>query len=221
MNPAMTKVALIIGSGLLREALSRALRSYPQIEVVAIGASSSEATEIAGRGEADALLFDASIPDCDWLGLASFMGRLKGGPGLLLLSLAESHGLALRMLRCGVKGVLLRHTGLDEICEALEHAAKGEVYMTREMERFCSRQLLHPDLASRGQQLSDREMQIACKLAQGRSNKEIAVELKISVKTVDTHRANLLRKLSLRNNSDLTRFAIQSGWVACEVAVGR
>jgi DNA-binding NarL/FixJ family response regulator len=116
----------------------------------------------------------------------------------------------LRVIRAGARGFLLNEAGSEEVLGALREVIEGRLYVPASLERVFAEQHLLGRTRSPEERLTNREIQVLTRLAEGWTNKEAANDLCISVKTVDTHRASLLRKLELRNNSDLTRFAIRS-----------
>ena len=113
----------------------------------------------------------------------------------------------MRAIRAGASGYVKKSGNLDDLLEAIERVNRGEQVVPADVEVALSRKRSeHP-----AQILSQREFQVLTYLAAGKTNREIAELLSISVKTVDTHRGHVLKKLKLRNNSDITRFAIQNG----------
>ena len=117
----------------------------------------------------------------------------------------EAHGV--RAMRAGAAGYVKKSANIDELLDAIDRINRGEQVVPAEIEAALARKRSeHP-----AQILSQREFQVMSYLAAGKTNREIAELLTISVKTVDTHRGHVLKKLRLRNNSDITRFAIQNG----------
>ena len=119
----------------------------------------------------------------------------------------EAHGV--RAIRGGAAGYVKKSANLDELLAAIERVHRGERVIPEEVEAALGKKRSdHP-----AQVLSSREFQVMEYLAAGKTNREIAEMLAISVKTVDTHRGHVLKKLRLRNNSDITRFAISNGLI--------
>jgi DNA-binding NarL/FixJ family response regulator len=116
---------------------------------------------------------------------------------------------AVRAIRAGATGFIAKTAQFDELLAAIEEVAAGR----RVLPPGCEAALASNDAAGPAQVLSQREFQVMGYLASGMTNREIAQMLAISVKTVDTHRGHVLKKLKLRNNSDITRFAIQHGLI--------
>jgi DNA-binding NarL/FixJ family response regulator len=128
---------------------------------------------------------------------------------IAVLCVDEDPDIAARYLRAGAQGVFLGSTTPDEVLAGVRALQRGEMAAPPSVVA-----LLQPDTSQPGSlELSGREFQVLELLAQGWTNREIADHLHISIKTVDTHRGHVLKKLRLRNNSDLTRFAVKHGYV--------
>lgn len=197
-----------------RQALGRILGSAAGIELVA---ELDSERGIAGG---------ASTPGMDVLMLVTSGGgrccepaleRLQGlkpRPKLLLLELEDNTPLALRALQAGALGVLSRKAHLEEVLRAIRLVHSGQRYLSGPIQRaFADRYVRQCLLESCEEPLTKREREILRLLALGCNHHEIARKLFVSIKTIDTHRSNLLRKLKLRNNADITRFAIRNGLI--------
>ena len=137
------------------------------------------------------------------------MSREPGYPQALILTRHEDEAHGVRAMRAGAAGFLRKSASMDELLSAIEKVHKGEQVVPGEILAALNRKRSeHP-----AQILSQREFQVMSYLAAGKTNREIADTLSISVKTVDTHRGHVLKKLRLRNNSDITRFAISNGLI--------
>jgi DNA-binding NarL/FixJ family response regulator len=133
---------------------------------------------------------------------------------VLILTMHSDEHYALRALRAGALGFVLKDAKADEVVTAIHRVHEGKRYLPMDLERSFAERYLAPKAGGeRASSLSKREFEVLCLLAMGMTNREIADKLRISIKTVDSHRRHVLKKLSLRNNSDLTRFAIQNGYV--------
>lgn len=128
---------------------------------------------------------------------------------VMVVVLDEDPDIAARYLRSGARGVFLGSTTQEEVVAGIRAVQRGEMAAPPSVIA-----LLRPDTSQPGSlELSSREFQVLELLAQGWTNREIADHLHISIKTIDTHRGHVLKKLRLRNNSDLTRFAVKHGYV--------
>jgi DNA-binding NarL/FixJ family response regulator len=203
---------VVVGTSLLiREALRSRFEKCNDLEVVAEVTDPSEAVGWIQRSRPDVVLLQASMAK-DEIGMTREIVThgLEAKVMVMTPEVTPWH-LALRLIRAGAQGLIFTSAGSEDVVKAIRRMASGKVSLPRELERiFAERHLMGYDGLPE-ELLTEREFQVMTRLAQGQTNREIARELFISVKTVDTHRASLLRKLGLRNNSDLTRFALQMG----------
>jgi len=209
------RVALVDDYKILREALRFILSKYQDIEVVAEAEDGFGAIEVARQGNVDVLVLEPMIPNKDGIDIAKEIASLDEKPHLLILTVDKTAHNAFRMLRAGATGWLSKTVDSEEMIRAIRTVGKGKVYLPADLQSVFAERYVRPESITKPEeQLSDREFQVMRLLAMGYTNREISKKLFIGVKTVDTHRANLLRKLGLRNNSDLTRFAIQNGFIS-------
>ena len=216
----MEPVSLLVHLGIFcdhasfRQALGRTLGSESWIELVAELDSERGAAGTARAPDIDVLVFVASgASRCakeSLQRLQSLAPRLK----VLLLALDDDDKLALRAIEAGALGVLSKKAQLDELLRAIRLVHAGQRYLSAPIQRaFADRYVRHRLLENGEESLTKRETEILRLLALGHNHHEISRQLFVSTKTVDTHRSNLLRKLKLRNNADITRFAIRNGLI--------
>ena len=210
----MIRIGIVDQFALLREALRHCLEAEADFQVVGEAGSGFGAVELVRRENPDILLLETAIPNKDGIDTAKEILRHQGNTQIVVLTTETAPHHAYRMMRAGVRGYLSKTARSGEVITAVRTVHGGEVYLHGDLQRIFAEWHLHPKRDSHPEeQLSDREYQVLRLLALGNTNREIAAELMISVKTVDTHRANLLKKLRLRNNADLTRFAVRHNFV--------
>lgn len=208
------RVAIADDFTILRHALQLVLKDHDDIVVVGEAADGFEALDLVRQKEVDVLLLEPLIPKKDGIDLTKDVVALEKSVRILILTMDKTSHNAFRMLRAGALGWLPKTVTMDQVLEAIRTVNNGKVYLPPELQRSFAERYVRPEsISNPEEQLSDREFQVMRLLAQGNTNREISQMLYVGVKTIDTHRANLLRKLGLRNNSDLTRFAIQNGFV--------
>ncbi len=208
------RVAIADDFTILRQALQLVLKDQDDIVVVGEAADGFEALDLVRQKEVDVLLLEPLIPKKDGIDLTKDVVALEKSTRILILTMDKTSHNAFRMLRAGALGWLPKTVNMDQVLEAVRTVNSGKVYLPAELQRSFAERYVRPEsISNPEEQLSDREFQVMRLLAQGNTNREISQMLYVGVKTIDTHRANLLRKLGLRNNSDLTRFAIQNGFV--------
>jgi two-component system, NarL family, invasion response regulator UvrY len=211
----MIRVAIADDHALVREGMRRMLSGSRQIDVIGEAANGAEAVELVTEKEPDVLLLDITMPVKDGIEATEEIVELKKKTKILILSMHADEQYALRTLRAGANGFISKGARLEELLRAITDVHNGERYLPEQMAESLGEASIEDrmDEKSLVEMLSPREYQVMSYLAQGMTGREIADVLAISPKTVDTHRGHLLKKLRLRNNSDLTRFAIQSGLV--------
>lgn len=206
------RVAVVVGYALLQETVRRILEEAPGLEVAGTVDRPARAVDLVRAEQPDVLLIVHTGATLDELDVIQRVAALGRGTRLLMLSPETSQHASLRMLRAGAHGILASDAGTEELVRAIRTLHRGELYLTPELQRAAAERYLGVDRqAAPEERLSDREHQVMRLLALGHTNREIAELLGVGVKTIDTHRANLLRKLDLRNNADVARFAIRTG----------
>ncbi len=214
--PARIRVALVDSFPLLHVALRKVLGAEHDIEVVGEALDAWSALEVLRRAPAQVALVETSLATKDPLEATREMLQLTDAPRVLVLAHDANPHYALRMLRAGALGFLSTQVASEEVVRAVRSLAQNRVYLPAGLRETLTDRYLRQNQPQLPEDLlSDREFQVMRLLALGNTTREIAGRLFIGVKTVDTHRANLLRKLDLRNNVDVARFAIQNGFVAC------
>jgi len=203
----MIRVVIAEDHTLIRQALVRMLQESKRIDVVGEAATGATAVSMTKRHKPDVLVLDVTMPEKDGLQALGELTQLHVPTKVLVLTMHEDEAHGVRAIRAGAAGFIRKSASMDELIAAIEKVHKGEQIVPAEVQAALNRKRSeHP-----AQILSQREFQVMSYLAAGKTNREIADTLSISVKTVDTHRGHVLKKLRLRNNSDITRFAISNG----------
>ncbi len=203
----MIRVVIAEDHTLIREALVRMLEESKKIDVVGQAATGAEAIAMVARHRPDVLLLDVTMPEKDGIQALAELSAVDVPTRTIMLTMHEDEAHGVRAIRAGAAGYVKKSANIDELLDAIDRINRGEQVVPAEIEAALARKRSeHP-----AQILSQREFQVMSYLAAGKTNREIAELLTISVKTVDTHRGHVLKKLRLRNNSDITRFAIQNG----------
>ena len=209
----MIRVAISDDHALVREGLQRILRERG-FEIVGEAANGVEAVALVEKHHPDVILLDISMPEKDGIEATREIVALDVGTRVLILTMHTDEHYALRALRAGALGFILKDAKAEQLVNAIERVKQGKRYLPPDLERSFAEKYLQPEaLDEPAKKLSNREFEVMCMLAMGLTNREIADKLTISVKTVDSHRSHVLKKLQLRNNSDNTRYAIQHGFI--------
>jgi DNA-binding NarL/FixJ family response regulator len=198
---------------IVRTGIRHVLESEPGFEVVGEAATGSEAVALAANLMPDIVVLDISMPGESGLEVAA---RLRGGPHeprILVLSMHDNPEYVLESVRAGAHGYLLKDTAGTELRSAIRSICRGEAYFSPPIASRLREALRseHESHAASVAQLTGRERDVLQGVVRGRTNKEIAGELGISYRTVETHRESLMRKLQIRTVAELTRFALGAG----------
>ena len=209
----MIRVLVVDDHTLVRAGLCRLLDSERDLEVVGQAGTSRDAVRLCRELDPDLVLLDFGLPDADGLETTERIVALQLRSRVVVLTMHSSEEYAVRLLRAGAAGFLVKGSSTDDLLVALRKVARGGTWVHPEIqERIVSRiGRLAQDAPEAS--LSNREMQVLLRLAPGQTTREVAEELHLSLSTVETHRGRILDKLGLRNNSDLTRFAIRRGLI--------
>jgi DNA-binding NarL/FixJ family response regulator len=198
---------------IVRTGIRHVLESEPGFEVVGEAANGSEAVALAGELQPDVVVLDISMPEESGLEVAALLRSSHAGPRVLILSMHNNTEYVLESVRAGAHGYLLKDTAATELRNAIRAVCRGESYFSPPVASKLSAAVRgEPDTHPSGlNQLTDREREVLLGIVRGRTNKEIAAQLGISHRTVETHRESLMRKLQIRTVAELTRFALGVG----------
>ncbi len=196
--------------GIVREGLRLYLKWDPELEVVGEAADGQEALDLAERLRPDIVLMDILMPRMDGLAATAAIRRRLPETDVIILTSVLDDATVRQAIQAGAMGYILKDTSSDELCRAIHAAAGGQVQLSRQVAR---RMLAEREEGVALQALTEREQEVLCQVARGRSNKEIAGDLGIAEKTVKAHVGNLLNKLGLASRTQAALAAVRSGLV--------
>ena len=207
----MIKVLLADDHSIVRAGLRRIVEESGEMQVVAEAADGQEAIQLVKKTAPDVAVIDISMPGLDGLEVIGQLQAMNPGLPILVLTMHEEGQYVVRAIQAGALGYLTKQSAPEQLVKAIHKIYKGQRYITDEAaESLALRVARGSNGKSSLDSLSMRELQVLRRLAMGHTNREIANAYHISIKTVDTYRARLLKKLGLRNNAELSRFAIQN-----------
>jgi DNA-binding NarL/FixJ family response regulator len=209
----MIRVLVVDDHELVRTGLCRLLDCEEDIEVVGQSGTGHEAVEICRATKPDLVLLDYSLPDIDGLEATRQILALDTGARILILTMYDNEEYATRLIRAGASGFLIKGASADELLLAVRKLARKGVYVSPSIQEKMITRMGLPPSDTPESLLSDREMQVLLRLARGATTREVSEALNLSLSTAETYRSHILEKLSLRNNSDITRFAIRRGLI--------
>src|SRR5437016_2038911 len=185
----------------VRTGLSNLLASEPSFRVVGEARDGTEALDLVHRTRPDVIVMDLNMPGVSGIEAIRQLNRSSSLTKILVLSMHSDRSFVQQAFESGAHGYCLKDSCSKTLVDAVKAVAAGVKYLSADLERTSS-----PPT-----KLSDREMQVLRLLSTGHSNLEIAQSLGISPRTIEVHRASVMQKLSLRNHSDLVRYAIKHG----------
>ena len=201
---------------LVRAGIRALLESLPGVEVVAETGDGLEAVELVRRAPPDVILLDVTLPGLNGLEAAARIARLGVPTRVLMISMHASPEYAARAFAAGASGYLNKDSAFDELSEALDEICAGRRYLCRAIDAELVKQ--HERRAgavtSGLDALTPRQRQILQLVAEGKGTRQIAEQLFLSVKTVETHRTQLMHELGIHDIAGLTRCAVRWGLVS-------
>ena len=217
----MTTLRLLLADdhALFRAGLRLLLRDIADTEVVAEAGDADDAIALAEHHRPDVVLMDISMKGRNGIEATAQIRRLLPETRVIILSMLESEDFIAHALRAGASGYLLKDSAEPELELALAAVARGETYLSPRVSKHLVDAYLRgtPLEVSPLGLLSARQREILQMIAQGRTTKEIAYDLRVSVKTVETHRAQLMERLDIRDVPGLVRFAIRNGIISPDI----
>jgi DNA-binding NarL/FixJ family response regulator len=217
----MIRVALADDHNLVRSGIRALLERLPEVEVVGEASNGREALALIAREKPDLALLDIGMPELNGLEAAPRVARESPRTRVVILSMHADEKHVAQALRAGVAGYLLKDSFADELPVLIRAVLRGETYLSpgiskQVVEALKSR--MSPETAepSLPDPLTARQREILQLVAEGQSTKEIAATLGLSVKTVETHRTQIMNRLQIRDVAGLVRYAIRAGLVSAD-----
>lgn len=208
----MIKVLLVDDHALIRDGLRRLLQDCTDLEVVGEASDGLEALRTLRQLRPDVAVMDLSMPGLDGIEATKQIVAEGLSTRVLILTMHANEEYAVRVLQAGARGFIGKGAPSQDVVGAIRKIAAGGCYLPLELSDALPKRYARKGPGeSPLETLSDRELQVLKRLAEGRTSKEIAQDLHISTKTVDTYRARLLTKLELDTTADLIRFALRHG----------
>lgn len=199
-------VVIVDDHPMVAEGIQSILESYDDIEVLETLTTGAQAVSYLKTHSVDVVLMDLNMPDIGGLTATEMILESRPNMRILILSMHDSPEYISTALGHGARGYILKDVPTEEIRTAIDTVMKGERYLCT-----GAKGSLEPVDSGERETLTSREQTVLLQLAQGKSNKEVAIELNISVRTVETHRKNIKAKLGISSTAGLTRYALEHG----------
>lgn len=210
----MSRIRVILADDhrLFRAGLRSILEAQPGIEIVGEAVDGHAALACVGRTLADILLLDISMPGLNGLETLRRLSTEKHGIRVIVLSMHSDKYFIAEAFKAGARGYLLKDSAIQELMNAMKTVMRGEVYLNAKIGGVLVSDYVALAAAAGNcdDKLSSREREILQMIAEGHATKDVAAELCISVKTVETHRKHLMDKLDIHSIAELTRYAIRA-----------
>src|SRR5512146_2477980 len=209
----MSKIQVLVvdDHAILREGVRALLQLHQDIEVVGEASHGTEAIEAVARLDPDLVLMDIAMPGLGGIEASLELKKMGRRARILILSQYEDREYVRRLLKAGVSGYVLKKSAGAELANAIRAVHRGGLVLDPEVARTAMEEggPAAPGAADPYEALTDREKQVLKLVAEGRSNKEVAEVLGISVKTAMSHREHVMEKLAVHNRTELVRFALK------------
>jgi len=212
----LIRILLVDDHAVVRSGLRMLLNAKSGLTVVGDAADGDEAIRLAAELKPDVVLMDLSMPHGrDGLSATAELKKRLPDTSVLVLSMHDDDEYLFRAIHAGASGYVLKSAPHEELLSAIESVYSGNAYLyptaTKRLMNEYMERIKHGDNSDSYESLSDREKQVLGWIAKGYSNKEIAENLIISVKTVETHKSHVMEKLGLRTRPDLVKYALKKG----------
>lgn len=212
----MLRVFLVDDHMVVREGLKTLINAQPDMQVCGEAHDGLDAWEQVRDCAPDLVIMDISMPQMNGIQATAQIKQACPAVQVLVLSVHDDTSYLRQLLAVGASGYILKHTAADALIQAIRMVAAGGIYLEPSLaEHVVARYVRRPAVTTEllGAALSERESEVVQQVARGYSNKDIATQLNLSVKTVETYRARAMEKLGLESRVALVRFAFERGWL--------
>jgi RNA polymerase sigma factor (sigma-70 family) len=199
----------------VREGLRALVEKQPDMTVVGEAADGHDVLRVAEEQSPDVIIMDIAMPNMNGIEATRRILASNSHTAVVILSMHQDESYVLRSLKAGAKGYLLKDSVRGDVIDAIRAVAQGRSFLTRKVSRVLQEDYVR-EMERRGLEdsydlLTDREREILQLVAEGRTNKEVALMLNISLTTVETHRTHILQKLNLHSVPELILYAVRKG----------
>lgn len=211
------RILLIDDHTVLREGLKALLNSEPGLEVVGDAADGRAGIQAADQLKPDVVIADISMPGLNGIESVRILRRSYPYMKLIILSMHAGREYVAKALQAGANGYVLKQGDTNEVISAIQSVMNGGAYFSPAISKHLTDDFSgHTPIVEEGPRLTTREQEVAQLIAEGQSTREISQTLTVSIKTVETHRANIMRKLKTKSQADIIKYALKKGWISLE-----
>ncbi len=204
------KILLVDDHSVVRAGMKQVINEAPFMKVTGEAANAQEALAHIYKTDFDVVLMDVAMPGMSGLELMKEIKAIKPDLKVLVLSMYAEELYAVRFFKAGAAGYITKDSPMTEIIEAIRKVGEGRKYVSDSFAKQYLFDLEFDDEKELHEKLSNREYQVLCMIASGKTVTQIAEELALSVKTISTNRTRILKKMNMKNNAELTHYAIKN-----------
>ena len=209
----MIRILIADDHAVVREGLRQIITKHSDMVVAGEAANGPDVLNKIREASYDVVLLDLSMPGRSGLEILGEIKKETPNSRVLILSVHAESLYAVRALKAGASGYLTKESAPEELVEAIRKVSRGGKYISPSLAERLAYELESDSDKPPHEKLSDREYQVLCMLASGKTVKEIAEELSLSVPSISTYRARILEKMNMKNNAELAHYAIRAGLV--------
>ncbi len=209
----MIKILIADDHPVVRKGLKDIIQATPDMTVSGEASKGQEVLENVRKIDFDVVVLDIAMPGRSGLDILKELKSGKPELPVLILSIHPEEQYAVRVLKAGASGYLTKDSAPDELITAIRKVSRGKKYISDSLAEKLAYDLEIGAEKPLHETLSDREYEVMCRIASGKTVKEIAEELYLSVKTISTYRSRILEKMKMRSSAELTHYAIKHGLV--------
>jgi two-component system invasion response regulator UvrY len=209
----MIRILIADDHFIVRQGLKQVISDTPDLQIENEACDGQEVLSYIRKNDYDIVILDISMPGRNGIEVLKEIKTIKPNIEVLILSMHPEEQFAIRALRAGAAGYLTKKSISQEIVSAIRTISSGRKYVSPSVAQTLAFEIEEDTQKAPHETLSDREYQVMCLIASGKAVSEIADELALSVQSISTYRSRLLEKMKLRNNAEITHYAIKNGLV--------
>ena len=207
------KIVLVDDHSVVKNGLKLLLGEMTNISIVGEASDGEEALEMINKQAPDVLITDIAMPKMSGIELTRLLRESHPDVKVIVLSMYDDEEYVIRAIEAGAMGYLPKYADEDEIVTAINSVINGDTYYSKRVAEIMAKTLLrkrHNPFGDENESLTDREIEVLKLIVEGLSNKLIADKLYVSVRTVDTHRSNIMKKVKTKNTAELVMYAVKN-----------